>query len=400
MFGDAQAVTAGATAGTTAAASFTLADAVLVTALATLAGARAGADVAGCCLPLLTTYGSARGAAVGRRDGRRVVLLASAGYPCDTMAPGSCLPLDAGLPITEAVRTGRVVVQGTGPGWVAVPFGRERQRPGALLLSLRSAPPAAADLARLHRLAAALGDALARADLEEESTAQLAVVHTALARQEASDPACEVAVRSRPAIGSVGGDWVACLPDGRGNSWLLAADVVGVGLAAALVARIVSAAARTAAGWADGPSALLEAVEDIVAPEVGPDSFVTAVAVHLANGVLTAASAGHPPPLLLLPDEAQPVPVRSGPPLAMVGSWCRERVQARVPVPRGAAVLVHTDGLTERRGVDGMRLLDAADLAHDLPSDLDAVADRLLAAADEVGPAEDDVSLLVARRRR
>ena len=62
-------------------------------------------------------------------------------------------------------------------------------------------------------------------------------------------------------------------------------------------------------------------------------------------------------------------------------------------------MLLHTDGLTERRGPDGVRLLDAASLARGLPAGLEAAADALLAAADAVGPAEDDVSVLLARRR-
>lgn len=47
-----------------------------------------------------------------------------------------------------------------------------------------------------------------------------------------------------------------------------------------------------------------------------------------------------------------------------------------------------------------MRLLDPAPLVEGAGDDLEQAADAVLAAADRVGPAHDDVSLLLARPRR
>jgi hypothetical protein len=375
-------------------------DVLLIDLLAVLAAARTRADAATACLPLLAQRPGVRGVAVVVRAGRHVVVLGSAGYACGTMDVGAELPLDAGLPVTQAVRTGRTTVQGTGPAWVAVPFGGGAQQTGALLLSLTCGPPeATADLARLHRLARSLGDALHRAQQGDRLAAQLDVVTSVLTPTADADCGCQVVSRSAPAQDGVGGDVVIGLPDGRGGSWLVAADVVGSGLAAALLARSVRAALRTVAPWAPGPAALLDALERGIADDVPPGCFVTAVAVHLApDGRVRVASAGHPAPLVLQAGQARELAVEPGPPLALEAASCREWVESGDVLPAGAALLLHTDGLTERRTADGVRLLDPVLLARGLPDDLELAADRVLAAADAVGPADDDVSVLLARR--
>jgi hypothetical protein len=373
-------------------------EAVLVDALAALAAAGGTPEVAAACLPLLVGLPGVRASAVLRRDGAHAVVLGSAGYDCGSMAPGAALPLDAGLPATEALRTGRPVVLGSGPSWVAVPFGRGRQRPGSLLLSLgMPAPDGPGDLSRLQRLARALGDALHRAGAQEQLAADLSVVTAALAASSDRDPGCEVVQRCRPASGDVGGDVLLSLPDSRGGSWLVAADVVGYGLAAALVAHTVRTAFRAAAPFATGPAHLLDLVERTITPDVGPGRFVTALALLVSDDSIRVASAGHPAPLLVSGRRAEAVVVDPGPPLALESTHVEQRHESLVPLRPGTAVLLHTDGLTERRGADGIQLLDATDLARGLPSDLEAAADALLAAADAVGPPEDDVSLLLAR---
>ena len=127
-------------------------------------------QVAAAPLPLLLDLPGVRAAAVVLREAGRVVVADSSGYDCDAFGAGVALPLDAGLPVTEAVRTGRTVVRGGGPSWVAVPFVRSRAGAGALLLSLDGAPPREqADLVRLERLVRALGEAFDRAAGQDRS---------------------------------------------------------------------------------------------------------------------------------------------------------------------------------------------------------------------------------------
>lgn len=372
-------------------------DALLTDLLVGLAGARTQVEVLDAVLSRLAARAGVRGTAVVLRAGRNVVIQQSAGYDCLTMAAGAQLPLDAGLPVTEAVRRGRTTVQGSGPAWIAVPFGRDTHLPGALLLSLECAPPeATADLTRLHRLAGAVGDALHRAELVDRAEAQLAAVSAALAEPVAERDG--VVLRTAAADGQVGGDVVASFPDRCGGRWLLAADVVGTGLVAGLLARSVRAAARAAVDLAPGPAALLAAVEQGIADTVPPGCFVTAAVVRMdAGGRLVAASAGHPPPVLLGAGAPVELAVEPGPPLALGAGPAAVRPELHLEVPAGAVVLLYTDGLVERRTPDGVRQLEATTLAADLPDDLAAAADRLLAAADAVGPAQDDVSLLLAR---
>lgn len=371
-------------------------DALLVDVLSRLAAAGGRASVADAVLPALLEVPGVRAAALVLRDRDRVVIAGSAGYGCGPMSPGEALPLDAGLPVTEAVRTGRTVVQGTGPSWVAVPFGG---RAGALLLSMTTTPvQSTAELARLRRLARALGDALGRTGEQEQALAQLAVVTSRLGPLPLGEG---VTVRSLPYVGAVGGDVALCLPDGRGGRWLVVADVCGAGLPAAVLGRSVSATFTALAPYVDGPAALLAAADRALRSAVGPGLFVTALAVHEAEGVLHVATAGHPPPLLLTANEAVAVELDPGPPLALESDEQAARSEVAVLLPPDVVLLLHTDGLLDRRGPDGTRSADALALvAGRCIDDLELRADAVLAAADRHGAVADDVTLLLARPLR
>ena len=379
---------------------FSLPVPLLVEALEALVGAQTASAVASACLPLLLDQDGVRGCALVQRDGRSAVVVGSAGYDCGSMAAGVTLPLDAGLPVTEAVRTGRLVLRGGGPSWVAIPFGDRGA--GALLLSLTSAPPTFPDeLARLHRLARAAGGALRRTAEQEEAFVGMSVVTAHLAASCPAVAGHDVAARLLPQDGRVGGDVVVCEPGRDGGIWLVVADVCGAGLRGALTAREVGVAVRAVAPYAAGPEELLAGVERAIGSTIGPGSFVTAVAVLLSGDRLSVASAGHPVPLVLTPTGAVPVPVEPGEPLALETGTGGVRGSTRRVLPPDAVLLLHTDGLTDRRTPSGTRGIDPVDLVPDrLDGDLDALADTILAGAEEVGAAGDDTSLLLVRRSR
>lgn len=364
---------------------------VLVASLTALAGASGRLEVAEAVLLELLELPGVRAAALVQRAGSDVVVQASAGYECGAMGPGARLPLGAGLPVTEAVRTHRPVARGPGPSWFAVPF--RRRGAGALLLSLHDAPPE--DHAPVVALAHAVGLALERVGHAEVEVADLAVLTAGAAPAVDHDPALDVVVRSQPLEGSVGGDVLLAVPDGRDGSWLVVADVCGSGLSAALVARSVATAARALAPYSRGPAELLHDLERTLRPVVVPGSFVTALAVHLGAARTIVASAGHPPPLLLTPSGATALDVPTGLPLALETG--RDEAYEAVPVvlPPDALLLLHTDGLGDRegaRGTDPLALLRGVPLA-----DPATVADRVLAAAERAGPATDDVAVMVVR---
>src|SRR3954463_14645525 len=117
----------------------------LVAALIQLAGAADVDAVARHAVAGAVGVTAGRAAALGVQRGASVVLLGSVGYDCEAMAAAAVLPLDAGLPLTECVRTGRTTVRGqTGEVmWIAVPVSTPKLR-GALLVSLT--PASAADV--------------------------------------------------------------------------------------------------------------------------------------------------------------------------------------------------------------------------------------------------------------
>jgi hypothetical protein len=300
------------------------------------------------------------------------------------------LPLDAGLPVTEAIRTGRTVVQGGGPSWVAVPFGG---RTGAVLLSLSTPPPQApTEQARLQRIARALGDALQRAAYQERASAALEVVAT-----RSAPPAVDGAVlRSLPYEGPVGGDVALCVPDGHGGRWAVVADVCGAGLPAAVVARSVHAALAAALPYVDGPAGLLSATDRALRAALEPGLFVTALVVHEVDGRVRVASAGHPLLVVLSPQGAQVVEADPGLPLALEGAPPTRPADLSLQLRGDEVLLLHSDGLLDRRRAGGPVSADPLALVAGAPlHDLEALADRVLAAADRVGAAGDDVTLLL-----
>jgi serine/threonine-protein kinase RsbW len=109
------------------------------------------------------------------------------------------------------------------------------------------------------------------------------------------------------------------------------------------------------------------------------------------------ASAGHPPPVLLEGGRARYLPVR---PSRMLGAPPSQAVEWDGVLPRGASLVLFTDGLVESRSADideGFdRLLAAASSAG--TSDPDALCDHLLSALTGAHRA-DDIALLVLTRR-
>lgn len=378
-----------------------LPDPVLLDGLAALAGAESVLDVVDATCRVLVGVDGLRAAAVVQRHSGAAVVLGSSGYGCDAMGPGARLPLDSGLPVVEAIRTGQVVRQGTGPGWCAVPFGRRTATPGALLLSLTVAPPEDEDdVLRLQRLAHAVGLALTRAARQEQSAADLGALISGLTAPSSPDSA-DLAIRQRPLGGTIGGDVLLALPDDRGGRWLVSADVCGCGLPASTGAAAVRTAVRALAPIATGPAQLLSLLDAALRPEAPDGSFITAAAVHVRGNRIRAASAGHPVPLLLTAYGAVELAVQPGAPLTLEtaeGPLALPELDAAAPA--GALLVLYSDGLLDRRGpgggeLDVTALLEAA--AGQLRSGPAAVADAVLAAAEAAGPAEDDVSVLVSR---
>jgi serine phosphatase RsbU (regulator of sigma subunit) len=147
----------------------------------------------------------------------------------------------------------------------------------------------------------------------------------------------------------VGGDYYQYLPLADGRLAIVVADVVGHGLAAAMLTAKLAADVRYQL-LTDGPPA--EAIVRLnrsLSATMGDNHFVTLVLVVLdpKSGQLAVVNAGHPPPLIRPPGgEAAEIGIQgSGLPLGVVTDATYE--ETAIQVPRGGLVAVYTDGIRE-----------------------------------------------------
>ncbi len=163
-------------------------------------------------------------------------------------------------------------------------------------------------------------------------------------------PGLELAARYlTPEDRSVGGDWYDVFVLPSGDLWVVTGDVAGHGLPAAVVMGRVRSALRAYALVSDSPEAALELTDrKVLHFEMG--TMVTAVCATSAPPYRSfrVASAGHLPPVVAAPDgSAWLVELPLGEPLGIRPGV--RRSSATFDLPDGAAMLLYTDGLIERR---------------------------------------------------
>jgi serine phosphatase RsbU (regulator of sigma subunit) len=211
----------------------------------------------------------------------------------------------------------------------------------------------------------------------------------------------EMSARYHPASNtvSVGGDWYEGLLLDDQRIALVVGDVAGHGFTAAadmaLLRGLITALLYSGVAVAD----VFSEMSGVLLQRSGLLLATAAlVVVDVAEGTVTYATAGHPPPLLQLPSgEIQRLDTANAP---MIGLPSTRRVAATVPFPVGSRLVMYTDGLVERRdrpfevGIQQIAT-SLTNLANGLvPSDL---TDELLDALLDSGPAEDDIAILVIR---
>ncbi|MGY1856120.1 SpoIIE family protein phosphatase [Modestobacter sp. SYSU DS0290] len=218
----------------------------------------------------------------------------------------------------------------------------------------------------------------------------------------------ELAVRYRPAAQgiSIGGDWYDSFLQPDGATVLVIGDVMGHDLeAAATMAELRTLVRAIAYDRQTGPGEALRRVDRAV---VGLDvaSLATALVARIetddadrAAGVrrLRWAVAGHPMPLLVLPDgTVTDLEAPVGPPLGLGLEGARG--EELTELPPGSTLLLFTDGLFERRTSDldaGRERLRTA-VSRLAGESLERLCDELLEELLADG-AEDDVAVLAVR---
>ncbi len=217
-------------------------------------------------------------------------------------------------------------------------------------------------------------------------------------------PGVSVGASYRPAgDGSeLGGDFYDVFQTASNDWAMVLGDVCGKGAAAATVTALARYTLRAAAMRARRPTAVLAMLNEAVWRQ-HPEIFCTAVYCRLrstAKGVmLTAASGGHPPALLLSANGAVSEIRSPGLLLGVFEKWeGRDRSLSLSP---GDTVVLYSDGVTEARrrgeqfGSERLEKLVATTAQLD-PADIAASIEREVLDY-QGGTAADDIAVLVIR---
>jgi serine phosphatase RsbU (regulator of sigma subunit) len=211
------------------------------------------------------------------------------------------------------------------------------------------------------------------------------------------DPRFEIAALYHPAEAQleVGGDWYDTfeLPDGKVG--LVIGDVVGRGLSAAAAMGQLRSAVRALALAGLGPEAVARHLDTFV-DQVEPTRYATLAYAEIDpdSGEVAFTAAGHLPPVLFPPPRVF-MGGRSTP-LGVIAETL-PRTEARFTLAPGEGFVLYTDGLVERRAESieiGIERVVAV-----LRDRLNASPEDFAAATLEPGAADDDVCVLVFRRR-
>jgi GAF domain-containing protein/anti-sigma regulatory factor (Ser/Thr protein kinase) len=280
---------------------------------------------------------------------------------------------------------------------VAVPFVRRERVLGGLLLARVDGPAYTDDELLLasevaDRAAVALDNA---ARFGRERAVALTLQRSLLPQVLPNVPGLSFAWRYFPgAAGThVGGDWYDVIPLERGRVALVIGDVMGRGVQAAAVMGQLRATARAhISGDFDPGDVLARMGSELMRLEQEQIATVLLCLFDPQTGRLTAASAGHLPPLVRTDDGGVDfLDVRPGPPL---GAGSVSYANLEVTLHAGATVLLYTDGLVEDRRLPidkGMATLSAAAVGSPEP---ELLCDRALVALGRDTEHDDDTAML------
>jgi serine phosphatase RsbU (regulator of sigma subunit)/anti-sigma regulatory factor (Ser/Thr protein kinase) len=195
----------------------------------------------------------------------------------------------------------------------------------------------------------------------------------------------------------VGGDWYDAIEVDPSRVVFTVGDVVGKGVAAAAVMGRVRSALRALAFRCSDPADILRSLEAYAATIDGAEfATVCCCDLDLATGRLRYVQAGHPPVLLLDPEDG-PAFIEDGRTTPLLVSAEGIEAPAERMLKPGSTLLFYSDGLVERRDVSLTeqfeRLRQEAELHVDAP--LAALPDRIVHALVDGAPTDDVVVLAV-----
>ncbi|MFE2282112.1 PP2C family protein-serine/threonine phosphatase [Streptomyces sp. NPDC059454] len=263
------------------------------------------------------------------------------------------------------------------------------------------------DAVMLLELARRAGTALDNARRFEHNRDIAETLQRALLTDLPATPGLSLAARYLPATHglNIGGDWYDAFRQPDGGLITVIGDVTGHGLHAAVMMSQLRTALRAYAVDGDSPGRLLTRLHEYLR-HLQPDLFATAVIArfHPDGHTLTWAAAGHPPPVLRLPDgRVRTLDARPG---AMLGIPLRQDIADHTErLTPGSTLALYTDGLVERRargidpGIERLATALASFGSAELDTDLEDSADRLLRPLLSDSERDDDVCLLLCHLR-
>jgi len=202
----------------------------------------------------------------------------------------------------------------------------------------------------------------------------------------------------------VGGDFYDFFSS-PGGCGVVLGDVAGKGEETAAVTAMVRHGIRLLSLWDDQPAEVLAKVNAAMAAQYETDRFVTAVAAHLrwrADGLdVRLTSAGHPAAALVRASGVVSFAPGGGLPLGMFDE--AETHTERLALQVGDALVLYSNGVTERRAADGS-LYGTARLAESLTrspgrpaASIVRTVERDLATFSAGAKVRDDMAIVVVR---
>jgi serine phosphatase RsbU (regulator of sigma subunit) len=199
----------------------------------------------------------------------------------------------------------------------------------------------------------------------------------------------------------VGGDVFDFLELADGRLAVVLGDVTGHGIDATADMAMAKFVFRSLAREHSEPSQFLAHANDVVVGEIAVGKFITMVYLAVdPNGTVVCASAGHPEPRRVLADGTVEPLSCGGLALGVDAGQTYEQISAELP--RGAAVVLYTDGVIEarrQRELFGTERLDLL-LAEHATRPAQKMADSVLAEcrAFAGGDLGDDCAIVVIKK--
>jgi serine phosphatase RsbU (regulator of sigma subunit)/anti-sigma regulatory factor (Ser/Thr protein kinase) len=212
-------------------------------------------------------------------------------------------------------------------------------------------------------------------------------------------PGVSLAGRYLPAAAArLGGDWYDAFQLADGRIGMAIGDVVGHGFHAAAIMGQLRSGLRAFALDGQPPGAVLERLSRLLRQiEPGRTATLVYLVLDAHGGNFTAATAGHPPPLVA-PAGGEPVYLDMPGSVPLGAARHVHYEDHRLELEPGAALVLYTDGLVERPDQEldsGLEQLRKVIRAGD--DDLEHLGDAIVGELLPEGTGDDDAALLLAR---